>query len=173
MTSVVAGTPDISSTYVSPSRTGGRADRTTGEGKRQHGRARSLNSGGPAAAHRSDQSTTLAKTGMCKNNDIEWPTEDVQSCITFSAGRSTSIPSYILHPSEAEYTATCVYTCTSCLHTASTAYTYSIVSPATIFSLRRNVLLMVVRCYAVSPSTLLLNLPRPFMLARAETCRPS
>ena len=41
MTSLVAGTPDISSTYVSPSRTGGRADRTTGDGTRQHGRARS------------------------------------------------------------------------------------------------------------------------------------
>ena len=87
--------------------------------------------------------------------------------------RLAAVPSYILLPPEAESTATCVSTCTSCLHTASTAYTYSIVSPATIFSLRRNVLLTVVRCYAVSPSTLLLNLPRPFIMARAETCRPS
>ena len=54
--------------------------------------------------------------------------------ITFSAGRSTSIPSYILLPPEAEYTATCVYTCVACLHTAPTASMYSIVSPATVFS---------------------------------------
>ena len=54
--------------------------------------------------------------------------------ITFSAGRSTSIPSYILLRPEAEYTATCVYTCVACLHTAPTASMYSIVSPATVFS---------------------------------------
>lgn len=45
--------------------------------------------------------------------------------------------------------------------------------PSDRLQLRRNVLSMVVRCHAVSPSTLLLNLPRPFIMARAETCRLS
>lgn len=63
------------------------------------------------------------------------------------------LPSYILLPPEAEYTDTCMSPWLTHSLDKSTSTRHNIVSPSGHLQLRRNVLLMVVRCYAVSLDT--------------------
>ena len=176
MTSVVASRLGIFAAHTCRHRgTGGRADRSTAASAMDDGsmarqaRARShyttSYSGGNAGGRQHIEAIKLSGqrehdplhldnlTCAKQASSLEWLASSTMCMCSSLRLAAVQVLGYILLPPEAEYTDTCMSPWLTHSLDKSTSTRHNIVSPSGHLQLRRNVLLMLVRCYAVSLDT--------------------